>query len=348
MNTICKRPFSEIEINDKGEVFVCCPDWTNKYSIGCLFNKDGSAIKSFDEVWYSDKAIQLRKSLLNGSYKYCNVDMCFKKCDSYDNENIQYVERPDYPMMVRFAYDRQCNINCMICRDNPISDGKNQNEKFDAIFENILIPIMKNAKLVSLTTAGEVTASAHSQKLIKETIKKYPDVKFHISTNGLLFNEQFCEKLGLLDRLLGVVVSLHGMTKNTYEKIMRGSNFETVMKNLKWLIELKKENKLQDLLLVFCISSLNYKEIPMIVKFAVDNDINLQMWEFRIFNDKIEMSKNYKKYAVWQKSHPEYNKFVKVISEVKYKYKNCTLPQFICDLKPRSLKETILYKLHIL
>lgn len=50
----CYKPFSEVEIYENGNVYTCCPDFfTEEYSIGNIFE-----VNSFDEIWYSEKAIR--------------------------------------------------------------------------------------------------------------------------------------------------------------------------------------------------------------------------------------------------------------------------------------------------
>ena len=53
------------------------------------------------------------------------------------------------------------------------------------LFINIL-PILKQAEIVSLNGAGEALASKHGKKLIKAIAEKYPDIKFELRTNGIL------------------------------------------------------------------------------------------------------------------------------------------------------------------
>ncbi len=33
----CPIPFSEMEIHNDGNVYVCCPNWNNYYSIGNIY-----------------------------------------------------------------------------------------------------------------------------------------------------------------------------------------------------------------------------------------------------------------------------------------------------------------------
>src|SRR5947208_1182824 len=67
----CPKPFEFFEVDTEGNAWVCCQDWLNK-SIGNLYDK------SLFEVWNSERAQDIRKSILDGSYKYCNSETCPK------------------------------------------------------------------------------------------------------------------------------------------------------------------------------------------------------------------------------------------------------------------------------
>lgn len=335
-NCMCQRPFSEIEIHTDGNVYTCCPDWLEKYPIGNIFE-----VESFDEIWYSKKAIELRKSILNDTYTFCNVDICNKKLD----ENIELIENPPYPTLVRFAYDIQCNLKCMICRDTLIYNNQHKIEEYDKLIDKVFIPILKNAKLMSITSAGEITASEHSQRLVKKAAEIYPNLKFEILTNGLLFNEDFCNNLGITDRIERIVVSLHAMKKSTYETIMRGSKYNIVHQNLDWIFSLKRTGKIKDVCLIFVACSLNYKEIPDFIEFAKRNEVNVTVWEYRNHKNTV-MANNFYKYAVWEKTHPQYNDFVKVIDKARKTYGNyCRMPDIFCNLEPVSFLQSIKNKI---
>ena len=55
------------------------------------------------------------------------------------------------------------------------------------------------------------------------------------------------------------------------------------------------------------------------------------------------MDKQYKKYAIWESTHPKYNDFVKIINEIKNKYgNNCRMPEFFKELKPNPFTKSII------
>ncbi len=66
----CTRPFEWFAVLDNGDVSPCCPPWINGYRIGNLYEE------SVDEVWNGKKAQDFRRSILDGSFEYCNSLSC--------------------------------------------------------------------------------------------------------------------------------------------------------------------------------------------------------------------------------------------------------------------------------
>ena len=74
MEHCCYQPFDEIEIYNSGRVYTCCPSFFKEdYYLGNIFEVD-----TFDEIWYSDKAIELRKRIIQNDFSLCNTDICNK------------------------------------------------------------------------------------------------------------------------------------------------------------------------------------------------------------------------------------------------------------------------------
>lgn len=154
--------------------------FTEEYSIGNIFE-----VNSFDEIWYSEKAINLRKKILSDDYSLCKID----RCDKNFKNNIEYVEKPPYPKFVRFSYDNTCNLTCIYCRD--IIHHIENETRWNEYIEKMFLPLIKNCELITVSTIGDVCSSLHSQKLIKKAVEVNPNVKFDILTNGLLCTENF-------------------------------------------------------------------------------------------------------------------------------------------------------------
>lgn len=69
-NNICKVPFGYIEIFGNGDVYTCCPDYIYNGCIGNIFKQP------FLDIINSERAIQIRKNILENNYSMCNLDLC--------------------------------------------------------------------------------------------------------------------------------------------------------------------------------------------------------------------------------------------------------------------------------
>ncbi len=312
MQPCCKYPFERLNIEWNGSVTFCCPAYNNDYFLGNVFDENSS----LEDMWFGDKAIEFRKSILNGTYKYCNL----KFCAEYANYNFKEftekdVIKPKYPEIINLSYLSACNVRCITCRDNMYIETKKNVEFFDKITDKI-ISICRNAKVVYLNGSGEVFVSKHFKSLIKKLSETYPKIKFHIQSNGLLFDEKHIKDFGLSGKIENVSISVHAATKKTYEKIVRGGHWEQLQKNLKYLSSLKKEGKISNFSFIFVFHSLNYKEMPAFVKMANELGAFVHFWRFRNWGEP-EMCRNYEKYTCWEPKHKDYKKFLKVLAKLK-------------------------------
>ncbi len=299
----CSFPFSVAEIDWDGNVYGCCAAYFIGYTFGNIFEQ------SFDEIWNGPKAQEFRRQFLDRNFNHCNFSICPKEF----HKDIKPTLIAEYPKRVQLNYDSVCNARCIYCRDHHF---KNDVSQFEAHFDDIIVPILKNAELVNVTASGEVFASNYAKNLIQKIGKIYPKLKFYIYTNGILCDEKHLKEFGLWDRVDYYVVSLPAMTKETYDKIVLEGNFENVIKNVKFLGKQKKENKISNLIINYVVTSLNYKEMPMMVDFARENNATVSF----VTLNKLENNKNiYDSIAVAEEFHPEHKKYVEFIKNPIFK-----------------------------
>lgn len=61
-NYVCRVPFEILEIHDES-YFLCCAGWLTKH-----LPKN----KPMGDVWNSEESIDIRKSVMDGSYRNCD------------------------------------------------------------------------------------------------------------------------------------------------------------------------------------------------------------------------------------------------------------------------------------
>lgn len=311
----CKRPFEEIEISNTGEVYTCCPNWNNFYSIGNIYKN------SFNEIWNSQKAIDLRKRIMNKDYSLCDKQGCiYLKQNDFNSPyttNCMPV-MDEYPKTVKFVYDYECNIACKICRDHikrlPDEDLNLLNSKIDTFF----LPFLQSAKVLIINAYGDPFGSRHSRLVIKKAAEKYPDLKFDFHTNGILCNEANFAALNISpEKISKIRISIHAATKETYGKIVPTGEllFPKIKENLIYLSKLRKQYNFP-VYIHFVVSSTNYKEIPQFIELAEEVNASPRFWEFRQENCSYQMQENL--YVV-RKDHPLHQDLLKVLQNKKVK-----------------------------
>jgi len=311
----CTQPFQNIEIDWNFYVYTCCPFYNNHYYIGNILNE------SLEEIWNSERVQKLRQNILNGDFSLCNLGTC-TYCKEMDIDKSQYSPIcTNYPKTVWLDYDRFCNAKCIICRDKHILNDKEKVEEYNKIAEKNILPILKSAEIVQVNGSGETFYSEHSLYVIKRIRELYPNIKFSITTNGLLCNKQKIHELGLQGKIDKLYLSVHAATDKTYKKITRAGSLKIVLENVRQLKEMQKNGEIGHMEFVFIVSSLNYKEIPLFLEITSEFEIRTIFRNYVKMPDT-EMGDNYQKYYIFDEKHKDFKKFKKVLSDerlIKYK-----------------------------
>ena len=325
---ICTFPFNAAQINMCGDVYVCCPPWCRSYSFGNIFEQ------SFDEIWNGERAREFRRQFINNDYKYCNLNLCVKDC----SKNIISSETADKPETFIFCYDSVCNVKCIFCRS---CHEKQDLSYFDENMDSIILNMLENAKNVVLSGVGEALFSLHSRKLIKRISRLFPQIKFSLITNGILCDKKNLDELDITDKLLSVTVSLHAVKKQTYDKLVKNGDFEAVIKNLRFLSELKKQGKLEKFILNFVVNAYNYREMAEYIKMADLYGASVGFLELL----KLETNENvFDELNICNEKHPKYNDFVKIMKNQVFKSGKCTINEEMLNLKPISIFKVLKYR----
>ena len=110
---ICKKPFNAFEVHIDGSVSVCCPSWLPK-RVGNLNDN------TVGEVFNSKGAQEIRESMLDGSFKFCNHKICpviqslnpDVLMDKGSEEERYKKTKGLQPKMYNLCYDESCNLSC--------------------------------------------------------------------------------------------------------------------------------------------------------------------------------------------------------------------------------------------
>jgi radical SAM protein with 4Fe4S-binding SPASM domain len=319
----CSQPFYYIEIYEKGDVYTCCPPFINNYSIGNIFETP------FDDIWNGEKAKELRRKMLSSDFSLCN-NICNRKFQN-NEENQNYTEIvSDYPTEISISSDNTCNIKCKFCRDEAFST-KYDKTKLDDEIENIWLPIFKNAKILRFGCSGEPFASYKERLIIKKSVEKYPNLKFHFHTNGILANEKLLKELNVYNKIDTMTVSMHSASRWTYNKIIVGGKYDKVISNLKLYSKMKQEGLINHFRMIFVVYSENYKDMPKFVKLAQKFNAIPEFWALRLV-ENTKIGREFEKYSIIDKNHKKHKDFIKMINKPIFKSENIRLYPEIKEL----------------
>ncbi len=146
----------------------------------------------------------------------------------------------DFPTHIFIETTSICNLKCKMCPRNlsQISHGVMDFGLFKKIIDEAK---QYDKKTFSLHLFGEPLLDPKFAERAEYIKKANPKNSIILTTNGTLLTDNIAKELTkYVDKL---AVSIHSPNPSTYEKITGVNQLETVEKNIKGLIELKKETK---------------------------------------------------------------------------------------------------------
>lgn len=329
-NYICTVPFKYTEVFDDRQ-FLCCPSWLN------VDINNGQGIKS---SFYSDKAKEVRESIIDGSYKYCSEDQCpylknliFGKGDQgqfiiKSNTSLRYIEENTALKVVNMCFDRSCNLQCPSCRVELINYLGKERESVEIKLSELTNDIGKSIRRLYLSgSADPFYSKSFRQFLINFDLIKFPKLRsIHLHTNGLLWTSSLWSKMNKVHKFINTCeISIDAATKETYENKTRiGGNWDTLLRNIKFI---KNIPTLRKITLSFVVQQSNYKEVKMFYdtfnKLIGPTDKKITFFFNKITNWGTFSEEQFKKEDISNIDHPEYPQFIELFKQV-HNLKNVT------------------------
>jgi hypothetical protein len=323
---ICTAPFSYTEVYDDRQ-FLCCPSW-----LPIDVNDNQGIVSSFN----SSKAQEVRESILDGSFKYCNEIECPYLARLKSNkipsnfipktdENVHYYKNLKHPSVVNFCFDRSCNFQCPSCRNELINyvgqDRKSVDLKLKEVEEEIS-PYVKRLYLSG--TADPFFSSSFRKFLLNLDKKKFTKLQtIHLHTNASLWTEKLWNKLSNIHKFVNSCeISIDAATKDTYENKTRiGGNWEILHQNLKFITLIPT---IKYYTFSFVVQDNNYKEMYDFY-FMIENYMKLRddkvKWEVKtniITNWGTYSEEEFELKDVSNPNHLEHQDFLHEVNKVKH------------------------------
>jgi len=330
--SFCDMPWRRMEVYEWGFTSLCCLGWLPL----CVGD---ARTQSMDQMWNSDFALEIRKSILDGSFRFCSKIHCRfiaertlprrngaaivrgkaappPACDPATQVNPdEYTVRvPHPPDTLRLCYDRTCNLSCPQCRNDSYAATPEVQARMDQEYLPFMLPALQSIQTVGLNCAGEAFASKHSRRVLSLLKRdQFPRLKILLISNGLLLDERAFRDFDLCGRVSEIQISMDAARPETYGVVRRGGNFQRLLSNLQFLDDLrcaKGENfRLQ---ISFVVSSMNFREMAEFVQLG--RKLHVDSIVFSVLKNWAHLSlAEFEKLNVANPGHPDHEEFLRVL-----------------------------------
>lgn len=283
----CSKPFEWFEVtqlNGRGGVYLCCPSWLS-VPVGNLLQQPVA------EIWNSPRAQQIRASILDGSFRYCNENRCpYLQTETGPVQRTDQVVEPDLvaairehrtilpygPKKVICTYDQSCNLSCPTCRAEVIVETRAKNEIL-TIQHRLDTEALREADYLHITGSGDPFGSPFFRRWLQTMDRTaMPRLeRIHLHSNGLLWTRMWHtipEDIRALVR--SVEISIDAARAETYAVNRRGGRFEDLLENLALIRDLRRNGPLEFVKISMVVQANNFLEMPEFVRlgqrFGVD------------------------------------------------------------------------------
>ncbi len=324
----CSRPFEKLEIHANGNMYSCCPGWIDLP----LGNVSKVGVR---ELWNAEASQEFRRSILDGSYKYCRQKIC-PDIQSGSLPTIEEAQKtPKYakiiaeqsvvldedPSIIDFSHDRSCNLACPSCRVDKIllTEGGEYEEKksfHDQLVDEYFSAPSNRKFEIKVTGSGDPFASKIYREFLMDLDgADYPNLTVNLQTNGVMFTEKNWKKIHRIHDNLGyILVSCDASTAETYDPIRKGGDWDLLMKNLEHLGKQRVAGKFQHLRMDFVVQAENFHEMADYVDLS--KKIGADVTYFMIVRNWGTWTKGeFETKTIWKKTHPKFEEFMTMLRD---------------------------------
>lgn len=325
---ICTLPFEYGELTNSSDISVCCYLPKN---IGNI-QKQG-----FKGAWNSYTSKNLRKSMLNGSFAYCDKKRCrsmqYKSANVVKKDQIQdarlknIVENSLINLntdlkILSLGNDYSCNLECPSCRSEIRLMSKSEVDEQIKRFNALMSELGSSLTLIHIAGDGDPFASQFYHHILSNTDwDKFPLLKIRFQTNGNALTPKKWNSLpiSVKEKVNEIGISIDGATSDTYNRLRLGGDFAALVENIKYLSKMPERAKQGiKLNLNMIVQNGNYKEmLPLI---GLGESWGVDMISFTYLSNWGTFAQDaYLKEAIHLPSHPDHLEFLKIVNHPKFK-----------------------------
>jgi MoaA/NifB/PqqE/SkfB family radical SAM enzyme len=187
----------------------------------------------------------------------------------YRQITLRYLSKPfflfpryQYPSFLSIYLTTRCNLRCFICRRE---EHKGEELEFENIYK--LENAIKYAYTIDLTGWGEVTLYPRFEDVLRYIFSVNPKRELlYLTTNGTRLSESLAHLLN--GHLKTLIISLNAATADTYNRDMKGGDFEKTLTAIRSFINGLHQEERPKLSLHFVAHANNFREIPKFIRLA--------------------------------------------------------------------------------
>ncbi len=316
---LCTSPFEYAHLQSNGDVYPCCPSKFGKV-IGNLRRE------SLEEIWSSAAAAEVRESMVDGSYRYCNAQACEYLREARSSGKTmspaalvewaggQGLTLPrSSPRVVNFAFDKSCNLSCSYCRETTFRASSEELTVIHDIDANVFSAALEGTERIILLGEGDPFASPfYREKLQRYAWARHPKLRIKIQTNGLLLTPSMWASMGASHGAVDwISVSVDAATPETYH-LNRKGDFGLLVENLEFIAGLFADGEIRHFHINFLVQANNFREIPGFARLG--KRLGCDLIEFqRLENWGTYTEAEYRERAVQENWHPEHEDLLEVL-----------------------------------
>ena len=321
---VCLSPFVSIEVDVNGEVSLCsCNAWMPS-KVGNLFDT------SLQDMLSNQFSTEIRRSIIDGTYEYCNENTCGVLNQNQLNQGSNIPERVQQlltdsalfqmPYEIRLAGDVTCNLSCPSCRTHvikPTANELDQRRQLGAVLSKNLFSVPSTQRIrVHTSTSGELFASPLLLEFVRSMpVDDFPGLELCIQTNGLLAQRNWHQLGKMADRVTMITVTTDAARANTYEQLRRGGRWKDLQRSLDWISN-KKSQTGMELSMRMVVQQANYQEIAEFYDMSMS--LNADVIEYsRILNWGTFTPSEFNQTDVFAPTHSEYAQAQAILDQVK-------------------------------
>lgn len=274
---VCVAPLVAMVFDAYGNVQACCANAL--YPLG---NVNRASLR---DIWTGTRADAMRRALASADWSYgCGVcryrvetSRVGVPLDVYDLYPLESTSStPEWPALLSFSLHNTCNLECIMCGGDSSSKIRTRRDGLpglphaygESFFEQ-LGPFLEHCTNVDFV-GGEPFLVREHDRVWDMLIDTGREVAVSVTTNGTTWNAKVERWLDALDTT--VLLSVDGVTKETFEAVRVGADFDVVMANLDRFQQYTSARG-TELILSWSLVRQNWFELGEMMRFAEERGL---------------------------------------------------------------------------